>query len=108
MMHELIGFTVPDWMLDKMKMLMQATRTDSDRPTRSALDNLASAYIGSQVGIFSHYHHHTPLDSCPKACLFYTASVVCLHVCCLHGSYRENPSKMSPPDSFWWNLSIPV
>ena len=35
MLGEIIGFTVPDWMLDKMKAQMQSLRTDLPKPGRT-------------------------------------------------------------------------
>lgn len=46
-LEELIGFTVPEWMLDKMKIQMQAMRTDLSRPSKLIYD--AAAFIGLQV-----------------------------------------------------------
>jgi hypothetical protein len=46
-LEELVGFTVPEWMLEKMKYQMQAMRTDYTRPSKLIYD--ATAFIGSQV-----------------------------------------------------------
>ena len=34
MLHELHGFTVPEWMLEKMKVLMQSMRTDAGKAVK--------------------------------------------------------------------------
>jgi len=46
-LEELNGFTVPDWMLEKMKFQMQSMRTDFSRPSKLIYD--ATALIRSQV-----------------------------------------------------------
>jgi deoxynucleotidyltransferase terminal-interacting protein 1 len=38
-LDELVGFTVPDWMLDKMKCQMRLMRTDYTRPSKLPLDS---------------------------------------------------------------------
>jgi hypothetical protein len=46
-LEELVGFSVPEWMLEKMKTQMQAMRTDYARPSKLIYD--ATVFIGSQV-----------------------------------------------------------